>query len=51
MENQTDRFTGQLLRRGDDGYEAARVDRIFHSRHPDRYPVAILRVAIENDFV
>ncbi|GAA2677232.1 FAD-binding oxidoreductase [Actinoplanes palleronii] len=34
-----------LIRRGDDGYEAARTGRIFNDRHPERYPAAILRPA------
>ncbi|KUL39474.1 FAD-binding oxidoreductase [Actinoplanes awajinensis] len=34
-----------LIRRGDDGYEAARTGRIFNDRHPQRYPAAILRPA------
>lgn len=32
----------EILRRGDDGYEQARVGRIFNARHPDRHPAAIL---------
>jgi len=31
-----------MIRRGDPGYEQARVDRIFNARRPDRYPAAIL---------
>ena len=40
---------GRLLLRGDDGYEQARVGRIFNARRPDRYPAAILEVADELD--
>ncbi|MFI6072207.1 FAD-binding oxidoreductase [Actinoplanes sp. NPDC051343] len=31
-----------MIRRGDPGYEQARVGRIFNARRPDRYPAAIL---------
>ncbi|BCY07832.1 FAD-binding oxidoreductase [Actinoplanes sp. L3-i22] len=34
-----------LIRRGDAGYEAARVGRIFNDRRPERYPAAILLAA------
>ena len=36
------RFAGRYLARGEEGYEAARVARIFSTRHPERYPAAIL---------
>jgi FAD/FMN-containing dehydrogenase len=42
---------GRLELRGDDGYEQARVGRIFNARKPDRYPAAILEVADEQDVV
>lgn len=45
------RFTGRLIERGADGYEAARMDRVYHSRHPERYPAAILLAETENDVV
>jgi FAD/FMN-containing dehydrogenase len=32
----------RLVVRGDDGYEQARVGRIFNARRPPRYPVAVL---------
>lgn len=44
-------FQGQLIFRGDVGYEEARVGGIWHSRHPDRYPAAILQVKSENDII
>ncbi|HTY71612.1 MAG TPA: FAD-binding oxidoreductase [Actinomycetes bacterium] len=42
---------GRLLLRGEDGYEDARVGRIFNARKPDRYPPAILLAAGEADLV
>lgn len=44
-------FEGVLYRRGDDGYESARVDPIFNGRKPDRFPVAILEAASAADVV
>src|SRR6476659_327467 len=44
-------ITGRLLLRGDEGYEDARVGRIFNARRPDRYPAAILQVADVRDAV
>jgi FAD/FMN-containing dehydrogenase len=38
-------FTGQLLRRGDAGFEAAAVSRVFNQRQPSRRPAAVLRAA------
>jgi FAD/FMN-containing dehydrogenase len=43
--------TGRLFLRGDDGYEQARVGRIFNARKPDRYPAAVLEAADEGDVV
>ena len=43
--------TGRLFLRGEDGYEQARVGRIFNARKPDRFPAAILEVADEQDVV
>jgi FAD/FMN-containing dehydrogenase len=40
---------GRLVVRGDEGYEQARVGRIFNARRPSRYPAAILEVADERD--
>ncbi len=42
---------GQLYWRGDDGYEQERVGRVFNGRKPDRYPVAILKAAHEEDVI
>jgi FAD/FMN-containing dehydrogenase len=41
----THSFTGQLLRRGDAGFEAAAVSRVFNQRQPSRRPAAVLRAA------
>jgi FAD/FMN-containing dehydrogenase len=37
--------------RGEPGYEAARVGRIFNARRPARYPAAVLEAADERDVV
>jgi FAD/FMN-containing dehydrogenase len=42
-------FSGELLLRGDPGFEAARTHRIFNRRLPDRAPAAVLRVATGQD--
>ena len=42
-------FTGQLLRPGTDGFDAAARDRIFNARQPARRPAAVLRAAGEAD--
>ena len=47
----SDQVRGRLLLRGEDGYEEARVGRIFNARRPDRFPAAILEVADEQDVV
>lgn len=44
-------FSGELLLRGEPGFEAARVDRIFNRRLTDRTPAAVLRAATEQDVV
>ena len=44
-------FADRLFRRGDAGYEEARVGRIWHSRHPDRHPDAILMAICEQDVI
>lgn len=41
----TPSFTGQLLRRGDPGFEGAAVSRIFNQRRPPRQPAVVLRAA------
>ncbi|MFJ6606952.1 FAD-binding oxidoreductase [Streptomyces lydicus] len=38
-----------LLRRGDDGYEAARAGAVWNARTPPRHPRAIIRAASEDD--
>lgn len=42
---------GRLVLRDEDGYEQARVARIFHARRPDRHPVAVLSAESEADVV
>jgi FAD/FMN-containing dehydrogenase len=44
-------FDGDLFLRGDDGYEQARVGRIFNGRRPDQFPAAVLEAASEADVV
>ena len=44
-------FDGDLYLRGDDGYEQARVGRIFNGRRPEQYPGAVLEAATEADIV
>jgi hypothetical protein len=39
------RFTGKLILRSEKGYDEARIARIYHARHPDRYPAAVLVAA------
>jgi hypothetical protein len=45
------RFTGRLTMRGDDGYEDARVGRVFNARRPSRHPAGILEAADAADVV
>jgi FAD/FMN-containing dehydrogenase len=45
------KFHGMLWRRGDDGYEHARVGGVFNARRPQRFPAAILQAADEHDVV
>jgi FAD/FMN-containing dehydrogenase len=42
-------FTGDIIWRGERGYETARVGGIFNTRHPDRFPAAVLLAADEID--
>lgn len=42
---------GRLVLRGEEGYEEARVGRVFNARRPDRYPAAILEALDEDDVV
>ena len=44
-----DIFSGRLFRRGDRGYEEARVGRVFNARRPERYPAAVLLATSEDD--
>jgi FAD/FMN-containing dehydrogenase len=44
-------FTGSFFRRGEPGYEEARVGRVFNARRPERYPAAVLLAADEADVV
>src|SRR5262249_55633058 len=46
-----DGLAGRLFRRGDPGYEQARVGRIFNARRPDRFPAAVLLAARDDDVV
>jgi FAD/FMN-containing dehydrogenase len=40
-----------LLRRGEEGYEAARLEAVWNARKPDRFPDAILLASDEADVV
>ncbi len=42
---------GELIWRGEAGYEEARVARVFNARRPDRFPAAILLAESEADVV
>ncbi|WP_426592389.1 FAD-binding protein [Cellulomonas sp. McL0617] len=42
---------GRLVLRGDDGYEEARVGRVFNARRPDRFPAAVLDAVDADDVV
>lgn len=44
-------FTGRLLLRDEDGFEEARVDRVFNRRLADRKPAAVLQAETEQDVV
>lgn len=44
-------FTGNIFWRGDAGYEAARVGRVFNHRRPERYPAAVFFPTNEKDVV
>ena len=44
-------FDGTLLRRGEEGYEAARRGAVWNARTPDRHPEAIVLAASEADAV
>ncbi len=44
-------FKGKIYYRGEDGYEEARVGRVFNHRRPDRFPVAVFFPEDENDVI
>jgi FAD/FMN-containing dehydrogenase len=44
-------FTGDIVWRGDRGYEEARTGRVFNARLSDRYPAAVLFAVGEDDVV
>jgi FAD/FMN-containing dehydrogenase len=44
-------FDGSIYWRGEDGYEEARVGRIFNARRPERFPAAVLCAASEADVI
>jgi FAD/FMN-containing dehydrogenase len=44
-------FNGELIRRGERGFEDARMSRVFNARRPDRQPAAVLLAADEADVV
>jgi FAD/FMN-containing dehydrogenase len=44
-------FSGDIVWRGEPGYEEARVGRVFNARRPDRYPAAVLLAQGEDDVV
>ena len=44
-------FKGKIYKHGDEGYEEARVGRVFNHRRPERYPAAVFFPEDENDVV
>src|SRR5258707_15647276 len=40
-----------VILRGADGYDEARVARVFNARHPERFPAAVLVAESEDDIV
>jgi FAD/FMN-containing dehydrogenase len=44
-------LAGEILWRGEPGYEEARVGRVFNARRPDRYPAGVLLAESEDDVV
>lgn len=44
-------FDGEIFFRGDDGFENARLSRVFNHRVPDRQPAAVLLASSEQDIV
>ncbi|MEU4223153.1 FAD-binding oxidoreductase [Nonomuraea sp. NPDC026600] len=47
----TDHAPGSVLRRGEIGYEQARLDAVWNARKPDRYPDVIVMAETEDDVV
>jgi FAD/FMN-containing dehydrogenase len=47
----TEIFTGRLVLRDDDGFDDARVGRIFNGRRPDRQPIAVLFAETDADVI
>ena len=47
----SDGIRGRLLLRGEDGYEEARVGRVFNARRPDRHPAGVLEALDADDVV
>ncbi|CAG9955916.1 unnamed protein product [Clonostachys rosea f. rosea IK726] len=41
----------QIIQRTDPGYEAARVERQFNMRVPDRFPLGVIKITEENQIV
>jgi FAD/FMN-containing dehydrogenase len=44
-------FKGKIFWKGDEGYEEARVGRLFNHRRPDRFPIAVFFPNEGNDIV
>ena len=42
---------GRVIWPGDDGYERARLDAVWHQRKPDRFPAVIVEAQDETDVV
>lgn len=51
MSAMNSRFTGRLHLPGEDGYEQARIGRVFNARRPGRRPAAVLEAVCEQDVV
>ena len=46
-----DALAGRLFRRGDEGYDDARIGRVFNARRPDRHPAAVLLAESDADVI
>jgi FAD/FMN-containing dehydrogenase len=42
-------FSGDIIWRGEPGYEEVRTGRVFNARRPDRFPAAVLLAQTEED--